>query len=88
MNIPVRVAVSGVAVNAAAESGVISVPAAAAVKFEIGGEAYAGSYEFTPIDEAQTISCEDRLMMQDITIHPIPSNYGKVSWDGAKITIE
>ena len=88
MNVPVTVAVSAVSIPASVSESSVSVPASPSLVVEIGGVPYSGSYDFTPTDEVQTIACEDRLMMQDITIQPIPSNYGKVSWDGAAITIE
>lgn len=48
---------------------------------------YAGSYEFTPSAERQTISIGDKIASQDITINPIPSNYGLVTWNGSFLTI-
>lgn len=48
---------------------------------------YSGSYEVTPTDEIQTIPCGGWLMAQDITINPIPSNYGHVAWNGVTLTV-
>ena len=77
MNIPVRAAVTEV-----------SIPAVPSAAIEIGSEAYRGTYEFTPTGETQTVAVQNKVMLQDITINPIPNNYGKVSWDGATIMIE
>lgn len=50
-------------------------------------EHYDGSYEFTPADTAQTVSIKDKVADEDIIINPIPSNYGKISWNGLGIRV-
>ncbi len=50
-------------------------------------EHYDGAYEFTPGDSAQTISIKDKMADADIVIDPIPSNYGKISWNGSVLTV-
>lgn len=50
-------------------------------------EHYAGAYEFTPTDTPQTIAIKDMVADADIVIDPIPSNYGKISWNGAVLTV-
>ena len=52
-----------------------------------GGIPYSGSYEFTPSDTEQTIQSTSRVFDRDITIKPIPSNYGLITWDGSVITV-
>lgn len=37
-------------------------------------------YEITPGDEEQTF-------MFSVVVNPIPSNYGKITWDGTVITV-
>ena len=49
--------------------------------------AFSGGYEVTPGDEAQTIPCAGLRMAGDITINPVPSNYGRIQWDGSTITV-
>lgn len=49
---------------------------------------YTGDYEFTPAQETQTVAIAGRMATQNITINPIPSNYGRVSWNGAYLHIE
>ena len=88
MNIPMMVAISNVSLPVSIGSSAVALDVSPALAYEVGCEPYEGEYEFTPSDDGQTIRCENKMMMQDITIHPIPSNYGKVSWDGAKIMIE
>ncbi len=50
-------------------------------------DVYEGAYEFTPTDEPQTIAIENKRATQNITINPIPSNYGLITWDGATLTV-
>ena len=51
-------------------------------------EWYEGPYEFTPSQEEQTIEIAKQTAKQNITINPIPKNYGKVSQIGNELTIE
>ena len=48
---------------------------------------YDGPYEFTPTAEEQTVPIAQLQARQDITINPIPSNYGLVTYNGNIITI-
>lgn len=48
---------------------------------------YTGPYEFTPGDETQTVRIARKEALQDIVIHPVPSNYGKISWNGSVLTV-
>ena len=50
-------------------------------------EHYRGPYEFTPTSEAQTIPVGGLLAERDITIQPIPNNYGLIEWNGSTLTI-
>lgn len=85
--VPMTVSASGVQIGMnVASSGLIPVKVAAA--YTVSGTPYHGEYEFTPGDEAQTVLTKDKVLSQNITINAIPSNYGKVSWDGAIINIE
>ena len=54
----------------------------------IGYPAYTGSYNVTPSTQQQTLHVEGRVMSQDVTINAVPSNYGKISWDGSTLTVE
>ena len=53
----------------------------------IDHDAYTGSYEITPTDEAQTIPTANLLATQDFVVQPIPTNYGLVTYNGAIITV-
>ena len=48
---------------------------------------YEGPYEITPSGEAQTISIKHLMASENITVNPIPDNYGLITWDGAVLTV-
>lgn len=62
-------------------SGLLTIPSA------VGVDVYDGEYEFTPTEDTQTVSIENKMAVQDITINPIPSNYGLITWNGSTITV-
>ena len=49
---------------------------------------YDGSYEFTPTQETQAVQIKGLTAKENITINPIPQNYGKITWDGATLKVE
>lgn len=50
-------------------------------------DVYEGPYEATPTQFTQTLSTEGFTMAQDVIIHPIPSNYGLITYNGSTITV-
>lgn len=50
-------------------------------------EYYTGEYTFTPSDQTQTIPIAQLTASEDITINPIPSNYGLITWNGSTLTV-
>ena len=48
---------------------------------------YTGEYTVTPSSEAQTLETNGLRMTDNITVQPIPSNYGLITWDGSTITV-
>lgn len=48
---------------------------------------YDGEYEITPTQQTQTIPINGLLAADDITVNPIPSNYGLITWDGSTLTV-
>lgn len=50
-------------------------------------ERYTGETVVTPTQETQTLHTATLLMPVDITINPIPSNYGLISWSGSGILV-
>ena len=53
------------------------------------GEAnpYTGAYDVVPGDEDQVLRTRGKYMTDDVTVQKIPSNYGKIGWDGIKLTV-
>ena len=49
--------------------------------------AYPGPYEVTPAPETQTLATDSLYMRGNITINPIPSNYGLITWNGSTLTV-
>ena len=50
-------------------------------------EEYTGAYEFTPTEDTQTIEIAEKKATADIIINPIPTNYGRITWNGSVLTI-
>ena len=50
-------------------------------------QTYDGSYEVTPSTSAQTLDTANLLLAHNITINPIPSNYGLITWNGSVLTV-
>lgn len=48
---------------------------------------YSGSYTITPGAQAQTLNTAELRMARDLTIEPIPQNYGLITWNGSFLTI-
>lgn len=57
---------------------------------EIHGGAYpsyTGQTIVTPSNETQTLNTKDTSVLSNITINPIPNNYGLITWDGSTLTV-
>ena len=48
---------------------------------------YVGSYNFTPTTSQQIVQIANKTATQNITIDPIPSNYGLITWNGSTLTV-
>lgn len=48
---------------------------------------YTGSYDFTPTQATQTIEIANKKATANITIEPIPSNYGLITYNGSVLTV-
>jgi hypothetical protein len=86
--IPMQVSVSNVnlPVNVAASN--VGIPIGVAASYQmIEGETYEGPYEFTPTQETQTVPTADKVLLDNIIIHPIPQNYGLITYNGRTITV-
>ncbi len=50
-------------------------------------DAYSGITEVTPTSETQTLYTMNLVMPSHVTINPIPSNYGLITWNGSILTV-
>ena len=48
---------------------------------------YHGQTEFVPTQAYQTVHTAGLVVDTDIVIDPIPSNYGKITWNGIALTV-
>lgn len=64
-----------------------SISLSASTGIPIYPEAYTGATEVTPSEEVQTLSTKGLSLLSDITINPIPNNYGLITWDGTGLRI-
>lgn len=63
-------------------SGKIKVPSV------VGVDPYEGEYAVTPGEETIVLSTGKKYMAENVVVNPIPSNYGKIVWNGAHLRIE
>jgi hypothetical protein len=68
-------------------SGCGTLAAAISIPKAISVEEYAGPYEFTPGQDAQVVAIANKKATADITIAPVPQNYGLITWDGSTLTV-
>ena len=72
-------------------SGVLSAPQSITGELTIPAAvlppAYEGEYEVTPSAEAQTLETDSLYMRGNITVKPIPNNYGLITYNGSTITV-
>lgn len=50
-------------------------------------EWYEGPFEVTPSFEEQTLPISEKLSLRNITVHPIPQNYGRIEWNGSTLRV-
>lgn len=50
-------------------------------------DTYTGVTTVTPTEEQQILFTNGKLVPSDITIEPIPTNYGKITYNGSTITV-
>lgn len=48
---------------------------------------YEGMYEVTPSAEEQELPTQNRTMLANIIVRPIPQNYGLITWTGSVLTV-
>ena len=48
---------------------------------------YTGAVTVTPSRVTQVLQTAETVLLENITINPIPSNYGLITWNGAVLTV-
>lgn len=83
-----QVSVSQVSLSVGVSSSAVSLPVSIGAAYQMRqGEIYQGAYDFTPTQETQTVYTKDKTLLENITINPIPNNYGLITYNGAFITV-
>ena len=59
----------------------------AEIGYPVYPDNYKGSYTVTPSKNKQVLKTSGLMASKDITVEPIPSNYGLITWNGAFITV-
>lgn len=52
-----------------------------------GGRRYDGPYEVTPTRYVQILPTIGMKMNDNVTVNPIPYNYGLITWDGSALMV-
>lgn len=70
----------------------LSVADGARASLSVGAEVfspaeYHGAYVVTPSQVAQVLATAGMALREDVTVEPIPSNYGLVTWDGSVLMV-
>lgn len=50
-------------------------------------EVYDGPTEVTPTESTQVLYTTGLVVPENITVNPIPTNYGLITWNGSVITV-
>ena len=88
ITIPMQVSVSQVNLPVGVATSAVSLPVSLGAAYQMReGDIYQGGYEFTPTQETQTVQTADKVLLENIIIHPIPQNYGLITWNGAILTV-
>lgn len=58
------------------------------VKEYVDVQTYTGEYEVTPSAETQTLNTEGFRLTRNVTVNPIPQNYGLITYNGAVLTVQ
>ncbi len=48
---------------------------------------YGGPYEVTPAQTTQMLNTEGLVMTEPVVVHPIPENYGLITWNGVSLKV-
>lgn len=88
ITIPVRVAVTEQAIPTSVASEDVSIRVSIGAAYSaVSGDPYEGAYTVTPSQQTQVLATAGKVMLDDVTIDPIPQNYGLVTWNGSVLTV-
>ena len=88
ITIPMTVAVNQESIPLTVSASAVQLEATIGAEYAmVSADTYEGDYEFTPSDEQQTIATTNKLLLDNIIINPVPSNYGKIEWNGSYLTV-
>lgn len=51
------------------------------------GDIYEGAYNVIPTQQTQILQTKNKTLEDDVTIAPIPNNYGLITWNGSVLTV-
>ncbi|MBQ6483059.1 MAG: hypothetical protein IJI45_18290 [Anaerolineaceae bacterium] len=51
------------------------------------GDPYTGDTDITPDSDEHVLATRGKILGEDIVIHAVPSGYGKITWNGAYLTV-
>lgn len=89
ITVPMQVSAAAVSVPVSiTDDGVNIAVGIGAAYTAVEGQPYEGSYTVTPGQEAQVLETRGKIMTENVTVNPIPQNYGLVTWNGSALTIE
>lgn len=54
---------------------------------KIRADEYTGATTVVPSPFQQILETTDKLLVTDIIVEPIPSNYGLITWNGSVLTV-
>lgn len=86
MKIDVDISPPVVEINVNPKTAVIEI-GSPVLREHVDTDPYTGPYTVTPTQSTQVLATEDLRMTQDLTINPIPSDWGHITWDGSVLTV-
>lgn len=88
ITVPMTVSASAVTLPVNVAGSNVTLPLGLGAAYIVGTTPeYTGEYVFTPSPEEQIININGYKATENITINPIPSNYGLITWNGSKLTV-
>lgn len=88
--IALKVREGGVAARLRVDSNGVSAPVRAEQVRVVEREpapTYEGEYRVTPSEEEQVLSTRGLKMRDNVTVAPIPTNYGRIAWNGTTLIV-